>query len=382
MKYKKKKIKKKDEMKILIITILCYLESVRFKIIISTENDMNNIESYLKLCNNSNINDLYFSERKPFPKVSIISPIYNRGEFLIKFLKSIQNQNFFEIEILLIDDCSSDNTVNLIKKYQSIDKRIVLIKNKKNFGTFKSRNLGILKSTGKYLILPDPDDILSQNCLKIFYIFATKYKYELLRFNLYIGQNRIFLSDYVNATPSLPVFRPKIQTFLFYAAHKLRQIDFNISNKFIKREALIRALNCFTKAYLNMHITNFEDGILNYILYRTVESFYFLKKIGYYYIKNRDSITIKRITSDTIRCIFIHLNVVFEFSKNTFYEKNMFNALFKRLVIRKSILKRTKLMKANLKFYIDSINIFSENEFVSINNKNYLIKLKNSLIKA
>ena len=152
--------------------------------------------------------------------------------------------------------------MNLIKKYQSIDKRIVLIKNKKNFGTFKSRNLGILKSTGKYLIIPDPDDILSQNCLKIFYTFATKYNYELLRFNLYIGKNKIFFSDCANLTPSLPIFRPKIQTFLFYATHKLRQIDFNITNKFIKREALIRALNCFTKTYLNMHITNLEDGIL------------------------------------------------------------------------------------------------------------------------
>ena len=369
-------------MKILIITILCYLESVRFKLIISTENDMNNIESYLKLCNNSNINDLYFCERKLFPKISIISPIYNRGEFLIRFLKSIQNQNFYDIEILLIDDCSSDNSVNLIKKYKSIDKRIVLIKNKKNFGTFKSRNLGILKSTGKYLILPDPDDILSQDCLKLFYRFATKYNYELLRFNLYIGGNKIFFSDCANPTPSIPVFKPKIQTFLFYATHKLRQIDFNISNKFIKREALIRALNCLTKAYLNMHITNYEDGILNYMLYRTVDSFYFLKKIGYYYIKNRHSITIKGFTSDTIKCIFIHLKVVFEFSRNTFYEKNMFNALFKRIVIRKSIIKRIKLMKVNLKFYINSIDGFLENEFVSINNKKYLIQLKNSLIKA
>ena len=122
------------------------------------------------------------------------------------------------------------------------------------------------------------------------------------------------------------------------------------------------------------------------MLYRTVESFYFFKKIGYYYIKNRQSITTKRFTFDTIKCIFIHLKEVFEFSRNTFYEKNMFNELFTRIVIRKSIgksiIKRKKFLKANLKFYIDSIDTFLENEFVSINNKNYLIKLKNGLIKV
>ena len=60
----------------------------------------------------------------------------------------------------------------------------------------------------------------------------------------------------------------------------------------------------------------------------------------------------------------------------------MFNVLFKRLVIRKKIINRLKLMKVNSKFYINSIDIFLENEFVSFNNKNYLILLKKKLTKA
>ena len=367
------------------IIIICYLELERLKlnliISISPLNDMLNLEAYFKLCNTSNMNDFFSFKRKFFPKISIISPIYNRGEFLLRFLKSIQKQNFNDIEIILIDDFSSDNTVSLIKKYKSIDQRIVLLKNKKNFGTFKSRNLGILKSSGKYLILPDPDDILSQDSLKIFYVFATKYNYELLRFNLYIGWNKIFFSDCANPTPSRPVKIPEIKTFLFYASHKLRQIDFNVSNKFVKREALIRALNILSKEYLNMYMTNFEDGILNYMLYRTSNSFYFLKKIGYYYKRNKHSVSINGFKSETIKFIFIHLKIVFEFSRNTIYEKNMFNVLFKRLVIRKLIIKRLKLMKADLKFYIDNIDKFLANEFVSIKNKMYLTQLKKRLIK-
>ena len=84
------------------------------------------IEGYLKLCSNQLI---IMKKRKKYahPKISIISPVYNRGRFLLRFIKSIQNQNFKEIEIILIDDCSNDNTKLLIKKYQKEDQRIILI---------------------------------------------------------------------------------------------------------------------------------------------------------------------------------------------------------------------------------------------------------------
>ena len=93
---------------------------------ISPIDDMENLELYLNFCN-SNISKLKYFELIKFPKVSIISPIFNRGEYLLRFLKSIQNQYFNDIEIILIDDFSSDNTLDLIKKYQLIDKRIILI---------------------------------------------------------------------------------------------------------------------------------------------------------------------------------------------------------------------------------------------------------------
>ena len=339
---------KKNKLKII---ILCCIFYTKFNFIIikliSHIDEYKKIEKYLKLCANSQVK-LYFSEKKKFPKVSIISAVFNIESYLLRFLKSIQNQNFKDIEIILIDDFSSDNTKQLIKQYQSIDKRIVLIENKKNYGTFKSRNLGILKSTGEYILLPDPDDILSQDCLKTLYEYAIKYNYELIRFNLYVGHNNIFMSNYVNPTPSRPVYYPEIKT-------KIR--------------------------FLNMYMIDYEDGVLNYILYRTAKSFYFLKKIGYYYIMKRKGISGRGFNSNTIKFIFIHLIIVFQFSKNKMYEKNMFNIIFDRLVIRKSIIKKLNLMKGRSKFYYDAINKFLENEFVSIKNKNYMIMIRENLKK-
>ena len=340
-----------------------------------------NIEKYLKMCNDSSIKEFHFSKAIKFPKISIISPVYNRGEYLLRFLKSIQNQNFRDIEIILIDDLSSDNTLNLMNQYQYLDKRIIIIKNKKNYGTFASRIFGALKSKGEYLMFPDPDDILSKNSLQMFYFLSKQNDYEMLRFNLYLGGKKILFSAGVNKTPTIPIYAPKIKTFLFYATGKLRQIDFNVSNKFIKREAFIRTLSNFPNEYLNMYMIDYEDGLLNYFLYRNVNSFYFYKRIGYYYIKNTHSITNKGFNSNKMKFIFIYLKLVFEFSQNTSFEKDMFNELFKGIVIRKSINKRLKFIKENSKFYLDIIDLFLENEFISFNNKRYMIGLKQSIMK-
>ena len=365
---------------IIIIIIFLTLNSTTI-FIIPLKEDIEKVEKYLKLCNESNTNKFYFLSQTKIPKVSIISPIYNRGKYLYRFLNSIYNQNFNDIEIILIDDFSLDNSLNLIKLYQNTDKRISLIRNKKHYGTFKSRNLGILASKGEFVILPDPDDILSKSSLKTFYTLATKCNYEMIRFNIYSGNNKIFASNQIKTIESRPIFQPELQTYLYYATKILRYIDFNVANKFIKRHALIKALNLLGKKYLNIYMKTYEDQLLNFILYRTVTSFYFLKKIGYYYIINPSSITRKEFNSESIKNIFINLKIIFSFTKNNLIEKNMFNKFFRDFIIGKCILNRTNLIIDNRDFYIKTINLCIQNDFVSINNKNYMSLLKKRLIE-
>ena len=327
--------------------------------------ECNKIEEYLKFCNNQLIK-IKKSKKYAHPKISIISPIYNRGKYVLRFIKSIQNQNFKDIEIILVDDCSNDNTKLLIKQYQKEDQRIILIQNKKNRGTFASRNIGTLISKGKFIMLPDPDDILEQNCLHYFYNLAKRNDYELIRFYIYTGKRRIYFGYHVIPLPSIPIYQPKLSTYLFYASKFLRQIDYNVSNKFIKREALIRAMNIISNEIF-IYMTNFEDGVLNYFLYRTSKSFFLKKKIAYYYIKNSNSITTKGIKTRDLKFIFFHLKFVFQNSKNNKYEKDMSNILFRRIGIWRNIKKRVFSLKNDFKFYLDIIDEFLNNEF--INNK-------------
>ena len=360
----------------------CYFhkEIIKYSSNLHFIKECDKIEDYLKLCNNQLIK-LNNKKKYKLPKISIISPVYNRGKYLFRFIKSLQNQNFNEIEIILIDDCSIDNTKTLIKNYKEVDKRIILIQNNKNKGTFASRNIGILKSKGEYLMLPDPDDILEQGCLKYFYNLAKKNDYELIRFTIYIGNRHIYYNKHIKLLKSIPIYQPQLSTYLFYSLNILRQTDYYVWNKFIKREALIKALNYFFFDIF-LYMTYFEDGVLNYFLYKVSKSFYLKKKIGYYYIRNKDSITSKKKNILNVKFTFYYLKYVFEYSKNTKYEKDMSNALFKRIAILRNINNRILKINKDFNFYLDIIDEFLENEFISNNNKNYLRKTKANILKA
>ena len=120
-----------------------------------------NAEKYYKICQNGILlNEVKTYKTNENPTISIISTIYNKEKYILRFLRSLQNQNYDNIEIILVDDFSEDNSIKVIERYKKEDERIILLKNKKNKGTLISRNLGIFLSKGKYVIIPDVDDIL------------------------------------------------------------------------------------------------------------------------------------------------------------------------------------------------------------------------------
>ena len=92
-------------------------------------------------------------------KISLIVPVYNTGKYLNKCLESLISQTYKDIEIIIINDGSTDNSEEIIKSYK--DKRIKYF-SKKNEGIGKTRNLGIEKSNGEYLAFVDSDDYLSE----------------------------------------------------------------------------------------------------------------------------------------------------------------------------------------------------------------------------
>lgn len=89
--------------------------------------------------------------------VSIIIPVYNAEKYIGKTLESVLNQTYSNFEVIIIDDCGTDNSMNVVRKYA--DERFKIIVNNRNSGIAYSRNLAIGISKGKYIAILDNDDI-------------------------------------------------------------------------------------------------------------------------------------------------------------------------------------------------------------------------------
>lgn len=96
--------------------------------------------------------------------VSIIVPVYNAEKYLNKCLDSIVNQTYSNLEIILINDGSTDNSLSICNDYTNKDGRIIVI-DKHNTGAADSRNEGLKKATGKYIMFVDSDDFIDLNII-------------------------------------------------------------------------------------------------------------------------------------------------------------------------------------------------------------------------
>ena len=114
--------------------------------------------------------------------ISIIVPIYNAEKYLNKCIDSLINQTKKELEFILINDGSTDNTLKILKKYK--DKRIKLFSNK-NQGIGKTRNFGISKATSKYIMFCDSDDYYEPNMCELMFNEAEKKNLDIVICDFY-----------------------------------------------------------------------------------------------------------------------------------------------------------------------------------------------------
>lgn len=112
-------------------------------------------------------------------KISVIIPVYNSSTYLRKCLDSVVNQTLKDIEIIVINDGSTDDSKNIIEEYSCKYKNINFI-DQENKGIGKTRNIGIKKATGEYITFVDSDDYIKENMLEEYYKYAKKHNFDLV----------------------------------------------------------------------------------------------------------------------------------------------------------------------------------------------------------
>ena len=164
------------------------------------------------------------------PLISIIIPLYNTEKYLSETIKSVLFQSYENWELLIVDDCSTDNSRKLVKDFENRDKRIKLIESEINFGgPAKPRNIGIENSNGEYIAFLDSDDIWHKNKLQIQINYMLKYNYNFTSTNsTLIDKN----------SETIDSIKYKILNFLLRNKSKKTICDL-IKNKFISTSSVI-----------------------------------------------------------------------------------------------------------------------------------------------
>ena len=138
------------------------------------------INKYIKICRNGILINKISNNKNYKTKISAIIPVYNASKTIKPAVRSIQNQDMSELEIILVDDVSPDNSVEIINQLILEDKRIRLIKNKKNKGILYSRSIGALNAKGKYIMALDNDDLFLFGIFNKCYKEAKKNNFDII----------------------------------------------------------------------------------------------------------------------------------------------------------------------------------------------------------
>ncbi len=229
-------------------------------------------------------------------KVSVVIPVYNTEKYLGKCLDSIINQTYNNLEIIVINDGSSDNSINILKKYQHNDNRIIVI-DRENKGPIYSRLEGIQKSTGKYVIFVDSDDWLDLETIQKNLQISEMYNADVVRFNMIREQVEEGIKTEIEGPykEEKYISREQFEKYLYPVI--LNSYSCNaICGQLIKKEVIKNV------KVQNNNIKMGDDLLTNLEIYNNINSIVFTKNYFYHYRKTEDSITtttnIKKIKSN------------------------------------------------------------------------------------
>ena len=262
------------------------------------------------------------------PKVSAVIPIYNAQDVILRAVRSIQNQNMLNIEIILVNDFSTDNTLSLLEQFEKEDPRIQLIKNKKNMGILYSRSIGSLAAKGKYIFPLDNDDMfLDKDVFQTITERAEKGNFDIIEFRGVLtlpSKDDLFNRRRIGTTFSpygdnYVVFQPRLGSFPYQRGSRYgeyRLISVYLWSKCIKTKIYKKALKAFGKERYSRYMLRDEDFLVNFIIFNFAKSYKFLGKYGIAHIQRFKSASVQPDDVQQNKQNIYVLEAALDFSQN------------------------------------------------------------------
>ena len=214
-------------------------------------------------------------------KISIIVPIYNIDKYLDKCLSSIINQTYEELEIILVDDGSTDKSALICDEYMKKDNRIIVL-HKKNEGLVKARKDGLKASTGQYILYIDGDDWIELNMIKRLYETTVNERVDVVMCGRYEDAGNTCRAV-CHGIPKGRYSKEKLMKYVYpnmIVKNKFFEWGLfpGVWDKLFKRETLVSFQN-----QVNDKITMGEDALCTYPYLLNANSIYILDECLYHY---------------------------------------------------------------------------------------------------
>ena len=341
--------------------------------------DQLNFKDYLRI----NVkNKLLFNtsqlENNDKPLISIIISAYNRGKSLLISVRSAQNQHFKNIEIIIVDDCSTDDSSVYLKDLLETDPRIRVFTHLKNMGLWRTRLTGALYSRGKYIIYFDAGDLYEDNyVLEDAYNIMEKYNLDSCKFLFRL------LFNYERPDSNRLVFHVYNNSKIVYETPNIKRMNKlvfrgwgNIWNRITRKNIIIKGLYLLNERVLNIYKNFWEDLWHNELISRVSYSFLVVERIGYLYCRTHKGYGGIRLHNDIERNKMVqeYLNfLVFDY----FIMPNSTSRIISTLKGYNTSTSKIKLSYFKSKFYIldDLLTLLINDTNVSLKDKIFLNNL-------
>ncbi len=336
---------------------------------------------FLNCVNDILINPNYTKKNNEKPLVSVVIPVFDAQFKIKKTIRSIQNQNTSDFEIILVNDFSTDETINVIKDLQKEDDRIILVENKENKGIFYSRCIGTLIASGKYIFPLDNDDLFfDEGIISTIVDKSIKGNFDIVEFNYAefynnkIPPNKLITSEFGNHSDNLILYQPELSQFPRKKNNIYGIYDCYVWAKCIETNLYKKSINKIGIKTYSKYILRGEDFIMTFVLFRLAKSFNFFAKYGIFRYKSFETAQYKSSRELFLLSRIIYIDIIRRFTAKT-YDDKLYVAYFCDTFLY-TLRKELNILSDENKIYFKNVfNKLLKNKYITDEYKNKFVLL-------
>lgn len=284
-------------------------------------------------------------------KVSIIIPVYNVEKYIEECLNSVVNQTYRNIEIIIVNDGSTDNSKKICKDFAQKDKRIIFVDDV-NHGVSHARNIGLERATGDFITFVDSDDWIDKKMIETLYMNAVKYNSDIIACDYIIYDNSIEVLHSQRTEIEIITEKKEMYNKLFsrqfYGGY--------LWNKLIRKECIYKNKKLLISFNENIKIE--EDTLFIANIIENIKKLVFIpsEKLYYYRIRNNSAVRFSYSKKDLSKLLSLKKFIEIKNKYNLNLDNQLEYEYYTLARQGKYIIKKEKILDNNLNKLIKTVS--------------------------